>query len=113
MKDVQKNLKTNPSLIPGTLSAENVGESHAHSRKFVRKKTWANGFLTPSQLETRFRVKLLGFSIGKGYGVLKGLTPLQLEPLLGDKFTWNYFREGFGGSEEVKVAFLWWSVPTQ
>ena len=34
--------------------------------------------LTPSQLETHFKDKLLGISIGRGFGVLKGFNSQML-----------------------------------
>ena len=43
--------------------------------------------LTPLQLEAFFFTNLLEVSMGSDFGVLKGLTPLQLETLFGDRFT--------------------------
>ena len=42
------------------------------------KSSPKKGGLTPLQLETRFWGKLLGFSIGRGSGALKGLRAVEI-----------------------------------
>ena len=45
------------------------------------------GVIAPLQLKIVYLTNLLEVSIGRDLGALKGLTPSQLETLLGDKTT--------------------------